>query len=111
MCRSVAVIDGKIFPLCSVEIDVENETERLRDGMGSTKTFAVVGRTISGSFESYRPLVETETIKAAKTHTVYVFGESHERIQLHDVIFSPGAPVNNRRTQTLDFVAKEVEYD
>lgn len=109
----VAVIEGKLYPLRSCDISRDVQTEDLLNGLGQKQTTVVTGEEISGTVESYRSY-EFPHLGAPAIESMYIFppdGGTRKRLVVRDAIVSGTSRERNNRTQTIEFVAHEIETD
>lgn len=115
LAGNVAFVDGQLYPLRSFSCNVEEDVQNIGLGAHSMQSQTVTtGLSISGTLETYRKIDLPAHLGRPEMHTVYLFSEKNgtsERVRLDGVFFEPQLPSNNSRTQTVDFIAKDIQYD
>lgn len=114
LAGDVAFIDGELYPLDYFEYNVEHDIDEVVLASGMKSQTVVSGTSIAGTIETYREIKLPAHLGLPERHRVYLFTEQNgtkERIILDGVFFEPEAPRNNRKAQTVDFVAEELIYD
>lgn len=114
LAGNVAFIDGELYPLRSFECSVENNFEEVGFASQMKSQKVISGTEISGSMETYRKVELPAHLGAPEMHRVYLFTQedgTKERVILDGVFFEPKLPSNNKKTQTIEFIATEIQYD
>jgi len=107
----VAVIDGDLYPLRSFSVSQETNTQDVFNRLGTQSQTVVTSQEFSGTIESYRSF-ELPHLGAPDKMDMYLFpqeGGTRERVIVRDAIVSGTSSNTNAATQTIDFVALEVE--
>lgn len=114
LAGNVAFIDGQLYPLHSYECDVQKDVQNIGIASSMQSQKVTSGIDISGTLETYRIIDLPAHLGTPKMHTVYLFDAQEgtsRRIKLDGVFFNPQLTRSNDRTQTVDFIAKEIQHD